>query len=269
MCVGKSKIDSTLQNSLLYLEKFKHPIRLDVSSRSGGLLLYTRDTLSTRQINCSLKPDIMYCYGTKMQTRNWLVLYIYRNPKQDLKYFLDELTNLIDLYSGKFENLLILGDFNESCSNNILSTFMQTFSLKSLINNPTCFKSKNGKCIDLILTNKPSYFQNSNFFETGISDHHHVSYTMLKATHSKTPPKTISYRDFKNFSDQKFRNDLVIALTKTQTSDLNSFNAALESVLNNHVSIKKKVIRGNHKRHLTKALRKAIMLRSFYKNKYN
>ena len=33
--------------------------------------------------------------------------------------------------------------------------------------------------------------------------------------------------------------------------------------------LKKKVIRGNHKHHLTKALRKAIMLRSFYKNKYN
>ena len=67
-----------------------------------------------------------------MHTRKWLVLFIYRNPKQDLKYFLDELTNLIDHYSGKFENLLILGDFNESCSNNILSTFMQTFSIKKL-----------------------------------------------------------------------------------------------------------------------------------------
>ena len=245
MCIGESKLDSTFQNSLFCLDKFKHPIRLDVSSRSGGLLLYTRDTLSTRQINCSLKPDIQcIAMELKMHTRNWLVLFIYRNPKQDLKYFLDELTNLIDLYSGKFENLLILGDFNESCSNNILSTFMQTFSLKSLINNPTCFKSKDGKCIDLILTNKPSYFQNSNSFETGISDHHHVIYTMLKATHSKTPPKTVSYRDFKNFSDQKFRNDLVIALTKTQAGDLNSFNAALEFVLNNHAPIKKKGYKG-------------------------
>ena len=66
---------------------------------------------------------------------------------------------------------------------------------------PTCFKSAQGTCIDLILTNRKSCFQFTNTFETGLSDCHTLIHTMFKSSFFKLPPKKIVYRDFKNFNN--------------------------------------------------------------------
>ena len=45
--------------------------------------------------------------------------------------------------------------------------------LKSLNNEPTCFKDpEKPTCIDLILTNRPTYFQLSTVLDIGLSDFH-------------------------------------------------------------------------------------------------
>ena len=46
-------------------------------------------------------------------------------------------------------------------------------------------------------------------FEPGLSDHHHLVYTMLKITFQKSEPKQLIYRDFKNFYFESFKNDLL------------------------------------------------------------
>ena len=92
---------------------------------------------------------------------------------------------------------------------------------------------------------------------------------MLKSNYKNASPQIINYRDFKKFSIDDFRSDLALALSRTQIADFLSFNDALEEVLNSHAPRNSRVIRGNHKPHLTKAMRKAIMKRSYYKNKGN
>ena len=49
--------------------------------------------------------------------------------------------------------------------------FCELNDLSSLIEKPTCYKNfDKPTCIDLILTNKPNYFQHRSVFETGLSD---------------------------------------------------------------------------------------------------
>ena len=60
-----------------------------------------------------------------------------------------------------------------------LTSFMQSFNLFNLTKTNRCFKGK-GSCIDLILTNGKYYFKHSFTFETGLKDHHHLVYSMLK-----------------------------------------------------------------------------------------
>ena len=56
---------------------------------------------------------------------------------------------------SKYENLLLLGDFNSEMSENGMRDFSETYDLKNLIKEPTCFKSReNPTLINLILTNK-------------------------------------------------------------------------------------------------------------------
>ena len=72
-----------------------------------------------------------------------------------------------------------------------MSTIISTYQLFSLSKGETCFKTLRGRSIDLMLTNRKHSFMKSQLFETGISDHHHMIYTILKSSYIKLPPKII------------------------------------------------------------------------------
>ena len=97
-------------------------------------------------------------------------------------FLFTELTKILDKCRGFYENTVILGDFNMQPRNQILKTFLEDNSFVNLIKSNTCLKSKPGSCIDLILTNKPKSFQNSEVMETGVSDHHGLIFPFLRNT---------------------------------------------------------------------------------------
>ncbi len=72
----------------------------------------------------------------------------------------------IDHYSCDYEDILILGVFNANENNKTINNFVNTYDLETLRKDFTCFKFKNPTCIDLILTNRSSYLQNSGTIET-------------------------------------------------------------------------------------------------------
>ena len=90
---------------------------------------------------------------------------IYTPPSQCENYFTAELSKILDQCWSSYENTVILGDFNMQPANQILETFLEDNSFVNLIKSNTCFKSKSGSCIDLILTNKPKGFRNSGVME--------------------------------------------------------------------------------------------------------
>ena len=89
-------------------------------------------------------------------------------------------------------------------------------------------------------------------------------FTQMKLTFEKLPPRTISFRDFKNFVKTKFDDDLHKALIcNPQTSyDYGQFLQVFDNVLDKHDPLKKRLARGNQKPFMNKTLRKAIMHKS-------
>ena len=76
----------------------------------------------------------------------------------------------------------------------ILSEFLNAYNAKNIVKNKNCFKSiENPSCVDLIITDKSGSFQHTNVFETGISDHHKLVTTVLKAKFTKASPKYVHY----------------------------------------------------------------------------
>ena len=90
-----------------------------------------------------------------------------------------------------------------------LKDFCNLYLLKNLIKKATCYKNpENPKTIDLILTNRPRSSCSSDTLETGLSDFRKLTVTVLKTFFKKQSPKVISYRNYKNISNDLFRNDL-------------------------------------------------------------
>ena len=85
--------------------------------------------------------------------------------------------------------------------------------------------------------------------ETGLSGFHRMTISILKMHFRQLPPKVISYRNFKNFENERFMNSLQLALNNqngdyVKNADL-IFNICHE-VLNKYAPRKKNHIRGNN-----------------------
>ena len=66
-----------------------------------------------------------------------------------------------------------MDDFNANNQIIFCMVYFLSYNLKSLIKKPVCFKNPdNTTCMDLILTNRQKFFQNSTIIETELFDFH-------------------------------------------------------------------------------------------------
>ena len=97
-----------------------------------------------------------------VRKRKWLISCSYNPHTSCIENHLNYLGKGLDSLSNKFENFILLGDFNAEITNSSLKNFCECYNLNSLIKNPNCFKNpENPSCIDLILTNRKNSFHNS------------------------------------------------------------------------------------------------------------
>ena len=66
-----------------------------------------------------------------------------------------------------------------------------------------------------------------------MSGHHHMIYTMLKSTIEKAEPIKLIYRDYKNFSFDRFKADLK-KKKKSYPNSYDSFGQCFSSKLNEY-----------------------------------
>ena len=168
LVIAETKIDKLFPTAQFIIEGFHKPLRLDISDKSGGLLVYVRPFLLSRQLTKFEIPSEIQAipFEVNMTKEKWFFLCIYKPPCMNSQYFLDSLSNIIDYYSNVYDNHIVIGDFNLEPSQMYLETFMETHNYFNLIKNNTSFKGPES-CIDLILTNRKYCFQGTFSFETG------------------------------------------------------------------------------------------------------
>ena len=197
----------------------------------------------------------------------------YNPHKSEIKKHLIVLRHSLDLHSSKYDKILTLGDFNVGIEEANMQSFCENYNLKSLIKQSTGYKNPDKPtCIDLILTNVPRMFQSTCVIETGMSDFHLMTVTVMRKTFKKLSPRIISYRSYKDFSNETFRDCLVNNLSNEIFSNndngLEKFCKTTMDSLNLFAPIKKTYARGNQMPFMTKDLSKEMMTRSRLRNKY-
>ena len=273
LMVAETKIDVSFPKEQFFIEGYSNPLRLDRNASGGGLLVYVRSDIPSSELK-SFKFDgdvECICFEINLRGKRWALFSIYRPPSQSQDHFFENLGKAVDHYSANYDNFLFLGDFNSLETDKKIHDFMNGYSLKNLVKEPTCFRAENPTCIDLILTNRYRSCQHTTTIETGLSDFHKMVVTVLKTTYQKTGPTIVNYRDYKNFTEQTFKQDLRAELQNIQAEDLdyNCFQNCFEKVLDKHAPMKKKYARANDGPFMNRTLRKATMLRSRLKNRYN
>ena len=93
------------------------------------------------------------------------------------------------------------------------------------------------------LTNTIRSFQETQVSETGLFDFQKLAVTFLKSTFPKSPRKIITYKSYKNFSNDLLRDDLNFLLSKEnktlEFASLTNFTNIFIETLNEHAPIKR------------------------------
>ena len=199
----------------------------------GGILLYVRDDIPSKTIenlDFGSQTEAIFV-EIKIGKVEWLISCSYNLHKANIKSNLQELGKNLDLQSSKYDNFILLGDFNAEPSEKTMNDFLDIYNLENLVKHPTCSKNPDRPSyIDFILTNKTKSFQPSILVETGISDFHKIVVTVLKQYFKKKEPTVIKSRKHKNFCNDRYRSQLL----NEQTTNRNKFitNPSEENNLN-------------------------------------
>ena len=94
----------------------------------------------------------------------------------------------------------------------------------------------------------------------------------MKAQTTRLPAKKVVYRDFENFNQKAFLQDVKLKNFSQKSDDSNEnyefLSYQFQSVVNKHAPIKTKIVRGNNAPFVNKTLRKEIYKRSGLRNKF-
>ena len=108
--------------------------------------------------------------------------------------------------------------------------------------------------------------------ETGLSDFHKMTLTVMKVFYKKQKPNIITYRSYKNFSNEVFMVDFqnTISQVTSENNDLkfDIFKAILYQAIQKHAPIKQRCVRANQAPFINKTINKEIMKRSRLRNKF-
>ena len=130
-------------------------------------MLCVRANIPSKLLSTKLLPMEGFYVETNLQKKKWLLRCSCNPNNNAIKNHLEILHKGLALYSPKYENFIVLGDFDVGMDNSDMTVFCDTYDLKFLIKEPTCYKNpENPSCIDLILTNNPKCFQSSCVAET-------------------------------------------------------------------------------------------------------
>ena len=222
--------------------------RLNRNKYGGDILAYVREDISSKLIPMQRFPIEGFFLELNLRCKKRLLSCSYNPHRSLVSEHLSIIGKDLDLLSANYDQILLMGDFHAEPHDHFLMDFCDEHNLNDLIKVPTCFKNpEKPTSIDLMLTNSYKSFQNSCAIETRVSDFHKMIVTILKTCFQKKEPKIMQYRDYKNFSEEEYREFLVNLVSgHDQCPSYDVFLRKCKIDLDRRAPLKYKCLRSNH-----------------------
>ena len=143
LVITESKLDKSFPTQQFAIEGYSLPYRFDRNINGGGVVIYIREDIPCKELTTHpFSSDIEGIFlEVNLRKSKWLVFGGYNNNKLNTDIFLSKLGPILDHYLPKFDNFLLLGDFNSEIHEIGMSEFCDIYNLPNLITDPTCFKN--------------------------------------------------------------------------------------------------------------------------------
>lgn len=187
--------------------------RRDRLLRGGGVAAYVKSHLGGEEVLLDfIDYSTLECLFLKVKlfSRTVILAVFYRPPNTNINSYIQDYDNILTNLTPSCDVFVCLGDFNVNflSLNNPISNCFESYGLTQLLNEPTRVTDRTSTLIDPIFINDINFVASFGTMPAeDISDHKFV-YLVLNVKTIKPPPKIITFRNFRNFNLDHFRQDL-------------------------------------------------------------
>ena len=114
LMISESKLDDSFPDSQFLIEGFGKPFRLDRNRNGGAIMLFIRSDIPAKVISTDKNPFESFYVELNFRKKKSLLNFSYNPNNNNIELHLNCLSRSIDSLSSKYENIILLGDFN-SC----------------------------------------------------------------------------------------------------------------------------------------------------------
>ena len=156
LVIQETKLDATFPEGQFLIPGFKKPFRRDRDKHGGGILIYVRNDIPSREVktfNIEGNTEGIFV-ELNFRKSKWLLLAAYKPPHVSKLNWFDNIIKALDFYGNKYENMILIGDLNTLDTDEVLSDFLEENFLHNLVNFPTCYKSTDNPSSNRFNNNK-------------------------------------------------------------------------------------------------------------------
>ena len=114
LMVSETKLDDSFPEAQFLIEGFHSPFRFDPNSNGGGIMLYVREDTPTKLLSHDFPGVENFFVEINLHKKKWLINCSYNPYKSNIVNHLNIISRSLDIHSTKYENIVLLGDFNAS-----------------------------------------------------------------------------------------------------------------------------------------------------------
>ena len=117
--IYETKLDSSFPLNQFHIDGVTSLYRLDRNQNGEGIMLYIREDIPSKSLTeIKLDNEIEYIFiEINLRSKKWVVSGSCNRKSSRIKNHLQEIGKGLDYYSSKYENFIVLGDFNAEMSN--------------------------------------------------------------------------------------------------------------------------------------------------------
>ena len=99
LVITETKLDSSFPKGQFLIEGFSEPYRLDRNRHGGGILIYVREDIPSKELKKHYLPSDIEGIFVEINLRKvkWLLFGSYHPPSQSDNHYFENVTNALDL----------------------------------------------------------------------------------------------------------------------------------------------------------------------------
>ena len=137
--ISETKVGDTLLDGQFFLDGFGTPFCLDRNRKGGGIMLFIRDDIPAKVVSTDDRLIENFYVELNFRKKKWLFNCSYNTKHSSIESHLDSLFKSIDSRSSKYDNFILLSDFNSYMEDSPMKTFVEICKLRNFIKESTCF----------------------------------------------------------------------------------------------------------------------------------